>query len=464
MKSVEELLIAETTEYDLKEALEIKKPKDWLKTISAFANTAGGTIYFGITDDKKIKGLNNAQYDAEKISELIHAKITPLPYFVLSAFKIDDNDILAVKVSAGDTTPYFYQSDGTVTAYIRIGNRSVPADSNRLRELVLKGKNLSFDSLPTEFNQSDMTFSFFEAAYKQITKSSITLKEYISHGLCNQSGVLTNAGLLFADDCPLLQARVSCTHWNGLYKGSVSDDAIDSEEFKGDLVSLLRNSHNFIRMNSKVRWKKMSDHRINKPDYSSRAVFEALCNALMHRDWSIIGSEVHVDIFDDRLEIYSPGGMPDGTFIQERNIDKIPSIRRNPIIADMFHRLDYIEKKGSGIRKIRMETSYLYGYTDDYAPQFESTQSSFHVILKNMNYNLHGDTMQVTMQDNREIELLNFCVTPKTREEMQYHIGIQNRDYFRANILKPLLNTGKLEMTIPDKPNSRNQKYVTKNH
>ena len=129
----------------------------------------------------------------------------------------------------------------------------------------------------------------------------------------------------------------------------------------------------------------------------------------------------------------------------------------------MFHRLDYIEKKGSGIRKIRMETSYLYGYTDDYAPQFESTQSSFHVILKNMNYNLHGDTMQVTMQDNREIELLNFCVTPKSREEMQYHIGIQNRDYFRKNILKPLLNAGKLEMTIPDKPNSQNQKYITTN-
>ena len=107
MKSVEELLITETTEYDLKEALEIKKPKDWLKTISAFANTAGGTIYFGITDNRDIKGLLNAQYDAEKISELIHSRITPLPYFILSAFKIEDNDIIAVKVLAGDTTPYF---------------------------------------------------------------------------------------------------------------------------------------------------------------------------------------------------------------------------------------------------------------------------------------------------------------------------------------------------------------------
>jgi ATP-dependent DNA helicase RecG len=156
--------------------------------------------------------------------------------------------------------------------------------------------------------------------------------------------------------------------------------------------------------------------------------------------------------------------MPDGTLIQERNIEKIPSIRRNPIIADMFQRLDFIERKGSGIRKIRMETSYLYGYTDEYAPKFESTQSSFHVILLNMNYNLHGFTTQVAVQDNRVIELLDFCIAPRTREEIQYHIGIQNREYFRKSILKPLLEANKIEMTIPEKPNSRNQKYVTVNH
>ena len=199
----------------------MKKPKDWLKTISAFANTAGGTLFFGIDDGKKIKGLADIQYDAEKISELIHVRITPLPFFVLTAHKLEGKDVLAVKVSAGDTTPYFYQGDGSITAYIRIGNRSVPADANRLRELVLKGKNISFDSLPTKYNHSDLSFSFFEAAYKQTTKSNITLKEYISFALCDMSGILTNAGLLFADKCPLLQARVFCTRWNGLYKGSI---------------------------------------------------------------------------------------------------------------------------------------------------------------------------------------------------------------------------------------------------
>jgi ATP-dependent DNA helicase RecG len=156
-------------------------------------------------------------------------------------------------------------------------------------------------------------------------------------------------------------------------------------------------------------------------------VFEALANALMHRDYDVIGSEIHVDMFDDRLEIYSPGGMPDGTLIQEREIDDITSTRRNPIIAEIFHRLDFVERRGSGLKKIRLETSYLYGYSKDYAPEFRSTSTAFHVIFKNMNYYLHDatsqdagqDTGQDAGQDNRVISLLEFCTEPRTRKEMQ---------------------------------------------
>jgi ATP-dependent DNA helicase RecG len=94
---------------------------------------------------------------------------------------------------------------------------------------------------------------------------------------------------------------------------------------------------------------------------------------------------------------------------------------------------------------------------------------SFHVILKNMNYDLGGDldgtTMQVTMQDERFASLLDFCADPRTREEMQQHLGMVNRDHFRKSVLKPLLESGQLKMTIPDKPNSRNQRYIrTSNH
>jgi ATP-dependent DNA helicase RecG len=212
----------------------------------------------------------------------------------------------------------------------------------------------------------------------------------------------------------------------------------------------------------------MSNHRINKPDYSDRAVFEALANALMHRDYNVIGSEVHVDMFADCLEISSPGGMADGTLIQECEIEDILSTRRNPIIAEIFHRLDYVERRGSGLKKIRLETSYLHGYTEEYAPKFKSTPTSFRVIFMNMNYNMNSASEQVGEQVSEQDDLhkdrmnkvLLFCETAKTRNEIQDFIGISSRRFFAENILKPLLDAGELQMTLPDKPNSSNQKYV----
>ena len=80
------------------------------------------------------------------------------------------------------------------------------------------------------------------------------------------------------------------------------------------------------------------------PDYMERGYFEALVNGLIHRDYLELGSEIHVDMFDDRMEIYSPGGMVDGTFIQDLNLEQVPSKRRNPVLADVFARLDYMER------------------------------------------------------------------------------------------------------------------------
>jgi predicted HTH transcriptional regulator len=255
----------------------------------------------------------------------------------------------------------------------------------QLSELARRGKNIPFDSQPTDYKKADQSFTVFEAAIKKETKTVMTSKAYESFGMCLPDGTLTYAGLLFADDCPLRQARVFCIHWDGLSKGSLRD-AIDSEEFDGDIISLLSNSRNFVRLNSKVRWEKTPDRRINKPDYADRAVLEALVNALMHREWSVIGSEVHVDMYDDRLDIYSPGGMFDGSLIQETDIEFVPSIRRNPAVADVFGRLSFAERQGSGLKRIRDETSLLHGYTDEYAPKFVSSATAFHTILRNMNY------------------------------------------------------------------------------
>ena len=206
---------------------------------------------------------------------------------------------------------------------------------------------------------------------------------------------------------------------------------------------------------------------MDKPDYADRAVTEALVNALIHRDYIVRGSEIHIDMYDDRLEIQSPGGMFEGKPIQECSIDTVGSVRRNPVIADLFHRMKFMERRGSGLRKIVSETEKLPGYTEEMAPEFHSTATDFRVVLKKVNYNMDGgdqDTVQVTVhdtaQDDRLEKLVQFCAEPRTREEMMAYLGLAHRGHFLNAYLKPLLESGRIKMTIPDKPKSKNQKYI----
>ncbi len=113
---------------------------------------------------------------------------------------------------------------------------------------------------------------------------------------------------------------------------------------------------------------------------------EVLVNALVHRDYLDYGSEVHVDIFDNRMEIYSPGGMFDGTRVQDRSIRRIPSRRRNPVLADIFDRLGYMERSGSGFSKILDGYENAVNYTPDKIPEFYSDRTMFLVTLPNLNY------------------------------------------------------------------------------
>ncbi len=294
----------------------------------------------------------------------------------------------------GSSTPYFYSADGTKEAYVRVGNESVPAPDYILRELVLKGTNCTYDSLLSDSQKSDHSFTLLEATYLERTGLHFSSSDYISFGLATRDGILTNAGKLLTDQYSVYNSRVFCTRWNGLTKTSIFDDAVDDREFEGNLIYLLQSARDFIRNNSKVRFEKKGEYRIDKPDYSERAITEALVNALIHRDYLVLGSEVHIDMYDDRLEIYSPGGMFQGKAIQDCAIDAIDSSRRNPVIADLFHRMKFMERRGSGLCKILDETAKLPGYTEDLMPIFKSTGTAFWVIIKNVNYALQIESSQ----------------------------------------------------------------------
>lgn len=144
---------------------------------------------------------------------------------------------------------------------------------------------------------------------------------------------------------------------------------------------LLRESMNFVKSNTRKGWEKLPDGRKNKPEYAERAILEAMVNHLIHRDYTVMGGEVHLDIYDDRLIITSPGGMYNGTLIQNLDIADVSSERRNPILANTMAQLDYMEKRGSGLLRIRKETKALDGYRDELQPVFRSTPTQFQTII-----------------------------------------------------------------------------------
>lgn len=292
-------------------------------------------------------------------------------------YDVDCLHILRLKVNAGHYTPYYYVGDGQRIAFVRVGDESLPATAEQMVRLVLKGSNKTYDSLPTDYKVDDYAFTILANAFKDRTKQEWDKKYLLSFGLVTGTGNLTNAGALFADDCPLWQSCLYCTRWDGKEKG----DAINDAEFTGNVLMLLREAMNFVKSNTKSGWEKLPDGRKNKPEYAVRAVLEAMVNHFIHRDYSVMGSEVHLDIYDDRISVTSPGGMYNGMLIQDFDIADVSSERRNPILANVMAQLDYMEKRGSGLTRICNETKALEGYKDELKPIFRSTPTQFQTII-----------------------------------------------------------------------------------
>lgn len=400
-------LIVECTAYDFKVMLEEKKPKSWLKSVSAFANGLSGSLFFGIGNDGIVRGIDDVQHVCEAISSKIRDYMDPLPEVEMIPHDMDGLRILQLKVNAGHYTPYYYVGDGQRVAFVRVGDESIPATAEQMVRLVLKGSNKTYDSLHTDYEIEDYAFTILANTFKDRTKQEWDKKYLLSFGLVTSTGNLTNAGALFSDDCPLWQSRLYCTRWDGKEKS----DAINDAEFTGNVLMLLREAMNFVKSNTKKGWEKLPDGRKNKPEYAERAILEAMVNHFIHRDYTVMGSEVHLDIYDDRLTITSPGGMYNGMLIQDLDIADVSSERRNPILANVMAQLDYMEKRGSGLTRICNETKVLDGYRDELKPVFKSTSTQFQTIIFASTYMINvgdnGGDVSETKITERQQKILN---------------------------------------------------------
>lgn len=188
--------------------------------------------------------------------------------------------------------------------------------------------------------------------HQKMPENTLQMPEGVDPELLGKVLADPEMAALLADESPVRWSRVFCTRWNGINKSGGMMDALDDAEYSGSIISLIENGEAFIKRNNRVMWRKTDNSREEMPEYVERSCHEALINGLAHRDYLINGSEVHIDIYDGRMEIYSPGGMPDGSLIQERDPLTVPSTRRNPVLADVLNRLGYMERKGSGLEKI----------------------------------------------------------------------------------------------------------------
>ena len=332
----------------------------FLKTVSAFSNYDGGTIYFGVDDDGNIKGLTDVKQSCLDIENKINDSITPQPNYML---EVQNNDqTIKLTVKSGIQKPYLYKSK----AYKRNDTATIEVDMLELSRLILEGKNIRYEELPCK----DQNLSF-EVLHRK-------LKEHIQIETFNQDTLKT------------LNLYENISGYNnaaGLLADKNHFPGIDIVKF-GENISIIQRRLIFENMSLLLAYDKTMDvfrdyyqyeviqgaerEKIEKiPEAAFR---EAIANSLIHRVWDI-DTQIRVFMFDDRIEVVSPGGLPPG-ITETEYLDGKLSVLRNRNLANVFYRLGFVEIFGTGIKRIKQlyEDCMLQ-------PTFEVTENAIKIVL-----------------------------------------------------------------------------------
>ncbi|MCI7146210.1 MAG: putative DNA binding domain-containing protein [Clostridiales bacterium] len=308
----------------------------FLKTVCAYANFGDGVICFGIDDDGNVVGLDDAVCACLDIENRINDSISPAPDYSLS---LDDkNNVITLEVREGRFKPYYYKGK----AYKRNDTATIEVDRIELNRLVLEGENLSYDEL--ESDEKDLKFFFLEEKMKkEIGISEINDDILRTLGIIRSDGKYSNAGALLADENSF--CGIDCARF-----GETIDIIFDREILEkksilqqyDEAVSLYRKYYQFDEIKGAAR--------VTVETIPEKAFRETIANALVHRAWDI-NAHIRVAMYQDRIEVFSPGGLPKGITAEEYLSGQI-SVLRNPLIGGVFYRLNIIESFGTGIQRI----------------------------------------------------------------------------------------------------------------
>ena len=348
----------------------------FLKTVSAFSNYDGGTIYFGIDDDGNIKGLKDVKQACLDIENKINDSISPQPNYTL---EIQNNDqTIKLTVKSGIQKPYLYKSK----AFKRNDTATIEADTLELSRLILEGKNIRLEELPCR--QQELSFEILHRKLKEHIQIEAfnqdtlrTLNLYDNHnGYNNAAGILADTNhfpgidiVKFGENISIIQKRETLEHISVLKAYEKS-------------VDIFRDYYQYEIIQGADR------EKVEKiPEAAFR---EAIANALIHRAWDI-ESQIRVSMFDDRIEVISPGGLPSGITEEEYLSGKL-SVLRNRNLAIVFYRLGFVEIFGTGITRIKQ--LYEEGLIK---PDFEVSENTIKIVLpvfeKNLNLTENEQTV-----------------------------------------------------------------------
>lgn len=331
----------------------------FLKTVSAFANYGSGSILFGIDDDGKTLGIENPDQACLDIENKINDSIDPNPDYTLAA---TDNGVIELNVREGSHKPYLYKAK----AYRRNDTSTIEVDRIELSRLILEGQNLTFEEMPAR--KKNLSFSRLEKALRASLKiDSLTDDMLKTLELENVDGTFNIAGELIADENPLPGVDIARF-------GDSIDVFLDRRLIQGvsilqqydEAITFFKRYYEFERVEGTQR-----ETIQTIPETAFR---EAIANALVHRQWDT-PANIRVSMHLDRIEVTSPGGLPQGLSEEEYLNGQISTLR-NPIVGNVLFRLGLIERFGTGV--LRIKESYRDSVSK---PQFKIYEKSITVTL-----------------------------------------------------------------------------------